>query len=55
MDKIGKEKQKQAKEIQRLLNKFRKEINKEAGCEIMPYEAKVVFEEEKDDISRMES
>ena len=43
-----KEREKQAKEIERLLNRFREQINKEAGCEIMPYKAKVIFIKEKD-------
>ena len=35
-----------AKKIEKMLNEFREQINKEAGCEVMPYKAKVKFIEE---------
>jgi hypothetical protein len=35
--------EKEAKEIEDFLNKAREKLNKEAGCEIMPYRAEVHF------------
>ena len=36
----------EAKEIEKMLNKFRDQINKEARVEVIPLKAKVVFEAE---------
>lgn len=41
------QKQREAKRIERMLNSFRDQINKEAGVEVIPYKAKVEFKEAK--------
>ena len=50
LDKWEKEQKREAKRTEKILkekilNKFRDQINKEAGVEVMPYKAKVIFEE----------
>lgn len=46
--KAQKKREREAKKIEKMLNKFRDQINKEAGIEVMPYKAKVIFEDEEE-------